>query len=52
MLHHANTAAQPAIVHAPTQPPLIALGIVNLDCFQIRCAIEAADRVQLSVHDS
>lgn len=51
MLHHANAASQSTIVHAAAQSPLIALGIIHLDRLQIGSPVEAADSVELTIHN-
>jgi hypothetical protein len=51
MLHHANAPAQPTIIHATTESPLVALGIINLNGFEIGSSIKASNGVELTVHN-
>lgn len=52
MFHHANAPAQTTIVHCTTESPLIALRIVNLDCFEVGSSIKSTDSIKLTVHNS
>jgi hypothetical protein len=49
MFHYSDATSQSTVVHTAAKSPLIALGIINFDCFEIGSAVEASNSVELTV---